>query len=189
MKSALLITILALCLACSEGNTQTAATTTTTPVADAAASVETSPTLDHPCDAISGADLVRVLNWGGANDAMPTTMSDGRIQSCYYSSTDNVGAATITVTQSSEKTIERKGLERSFASDLSNEEGRLSYKTVDANLGDQAIYGFGKRGPSYSYRLQWRVGNTTRYSIDATAYKEQDPEVMLEKLKELTALL
>lgn len=128
-----------------------------------------------------------ILGWAESHDGMPTTMRDGRLQSCNYTSTNNVGAATITIAQSSEKTIERKGLERSFTTDLENTEDRLDYREVEVGLGDQAIYGTGKQGPSFIYRLRWRNGNEIEYSIDANFYKERDPAEILPMLKELAA--
>lgn len=188
MKSIMLTLTLFLFWSCGDGTSQPMATA---PPAEltAVTAPPASTNIDHPCDAISGATISRIFGWEGANEAMPTTMREGRLQSCYYTSTNNVGAATITISQSSERTIERAGLERSFATDLANTEDRLDYEEVSAGLGDQSIYGRGKRGPSHTYRLRWRVGNTTDYSVDLSAYKKLDSEIVLARLKELAAAL
>ncbi len=116
-------------------------------------------------------------------------MRDGDLQSCYYNSTNNVGAATITIGRSSESTIARKGLERSFATDLASTDARLSYKAIADGYGDETIYGYGQRGPSHIYRLRWRVGNELEYSIDVNAYTKVEPAEVLGPIRELAKKL
>ncbi|PHI19999.1 hypothetical protein CEQ90_09665 [Lewinellaceae bacterium SD302] len=161
-------------------------TATTAPEMKTEAPAENS---ENPCETISPAEVAAALGWAGSNDGMPTTMRDGRLQSCYYSSNDNVGAATISISTSNENTIASKRLERSFTTSLEKTDGQLKYEEVSASLGDQAIYGSGKNGPAFSYRLDWRVGNTVSYSVDASYYQERDKDDVLVALKELAAKL
>lgn len=178
--------ILGVCLSCSEGGSGKSEAV----IASAAPKVPApiSPvTINHPCDVLTGATVAQDLGWEGSIDPVPTTMRDGRLQSCFYSSTNSVGAATITVSQSSERTIERKGLAQSFAKDLASTDGPLTYRTISDGFGDETIYGYGKRGPNHNYRLRWRTGDHTEYSIDMNAYKKLDEQSVLEKLKVLAA--
>lgn len=182
MKFIILPLALLICLSCSDSAAATETVAANTAPAPATKVVVATP--DHPCDAVSGSMVAQALGWEGANEAMPTTMSDGRIQSCFYSSTNDIGASTMTIKQSSERTIERKGLERVFATDLTNE-GKLTFEDVSGALGDQAIFGHGKTGPSFTYKLRWRDGNAVDYSVDATYYKKMDPAAVLVNLRKL----
>jgi len=178
--------VLAVCLSCSDGASEKAdvSLSSTPPTVNATSSPSNA---EHPCDALPGATVAQDLSWEGSNDPIPTTMRDGRLQSCFYSSTNTVGAATITIAQSSDRTIERKGLEQAFQKDLSNTDGTLTYRSVPDGFGDETIYGYGKRGPNHTYRLRWRAANHTDYSIDVVAYKKLDEQVVLERIKVLAA--
>ena len=175
--------------ACGSPSAEATATTVASTGAEVTTPTADPPATDPPCTALSPAQVAAALLWAGANKGMPTEMRDGRLQSCYFTSTDNVGAVTVTIARSNERIIENKSVKGAFASTLAKTDGKLKWREISADLGDQAIYGSGKTGPAYTYRLEWRRGNEVQYTIDASYYKEEDEEDVLNRVLTLARQL
>lgn len=188
MHQFMFLLFLSILFAC--GNTEPAATTESpAPQTTQEAPQSATQQMDHPCDAIGGEEVAAAFDWPGSNDPMRTTMSKGRLQSCYYTNSAGIGASTITISQSSERTIERKGLEATFAADLTKEDDRFTWSELPEGPGDQTLYGSGKNGPNHTYILRWRSGNEVEFSVDYSSSQKQDAEAMKAVLMKLAQRL
>lgn len=179
---------LVVCFSCGSGEAQTEPNAIAPPAVNTPTETEAGP-ITSPCESISQTDIVAAFGWASSNEGRLTAMRDGRLQSCLFMSKDGSGQASVTISLSDERTIERKYLEKSFVSTLAKEDDRLSFEEVNAGLGDQAIYTTGKRGPHHLYKLRWRKGNEVDYDVTLRATKKQNKTAMLATLKGLAERL
>lgn len=190
MKFLYLSTLLLLCWSCGSDASQAATNTeadTETAAAPAESPVKAPTQLEHPCETVAWTDVASTFGWEGTNESIPTTMSEGRLQGCYYAPPKGAESVTISVTQSTERTISAKYLENAFKKDLASTDG--NHEQVAADLGDQAIYNYGKNGPNYTYRLRWRDGNEVDYFVEFKSSQEMDAAAILPKLQQLAEML
>ena len=185
MKSLLFTLTLGVFLACSSSSE---APQDVTAAAPAPVTTPAPANITPPCEALAADFVASTLGWKSSFDGAPTTMRDGRLQSCLFTAEDNSGGLTAVSSQSDARTIERKGLERSYTTDLEDTEGRMTKEAV-ADLGDQAIYAYGKRGPNHMYKLRWRSGNEIEYWVEYRSTKQRDAAAVLSQLKALAAKL
>jgi len=178
------IFVLSVFLSCSSTEAQTEASAATVPAETTAPASEIDPT-DPPCETFSQADIAAAFGWSASMEGAPTTMRDGRLQSCLFMSKGNSGQASITISHSDARTIEAKYLESAYVRDLAREDDRLTSEEVKAGLGDQTIYTTGKRGLHHLYKLRWRQGNEIDYDVTLRSTKKRNKTAMLETLKGL----
>lgn len=193
MKSIFLSLSLLLLFACNSGETPPAINTADTPAPTEATEAEpeaSGPTsITQPCNKISDHLVTTTFGWKGSTDGVPTTMQNGMLNACQFTSTSNEGSVTAAISYSTERTIEGKYLERSFQNDLANQDEAMTCSALDIGLGDEAIYSHGRRGPNYVYKLRWRNGNKVDYSLTYRSPRLLNQEVILEHLKVLSSKL
>lgn len=186
MKYTVLLFTLLLIVSCGGGEsaeTDTLANQaeSTTPPAAPAAEVAIP---NNPCEKISANDVAMALGWTGATDGIAKEFFEKRLQGCEFTGNGIEGGLAASITSSQPRTIQNKGLERAFTTDLEDND-RLTFRDAGNGIGDQSIYGYGKRGPNYLYILRWRDGNEYDYKLEYRSSKELDEAAVLTQLNAL----
>ncbi len=168
--------------AADESETATSPSATNEPVA--AETPQVKEPLGDACK-IPASEIAEIMGWDDYLDAMSNSMNGEKYQACDYA-TNLSGTLTILLTRHDDSNPDGRYLERAFEQALANEGKDMKWQAA-SGFGDEVIYGFGKTGPNYSYKLRWRFGNHTEHSLLLRAPKERNAEETLNQLKEIAA--
>lgn len=154
--------------------------------AAAPADIEIKP----PCESLTKDFVGDTLGWTDTVEGQAASMSEGRVQGCTFGRSGGEGGnLAVMISKADARGLEKKYIERAFATDLAREEEDNSFTEVTPTLGDQTIMGVGKKGPSHVYQLRWRIGNQIDYQLTLRTRDEQDAGQMQTKLRALAAKL
>ncbi len=154
--------------------------------AAAPANIEIKP----PCESLTKDFVGDTLGWTDTVEGQPASMSEGRTQACTFSRSGSEGGnLAVTINKADARGLEKKYVERAFATDLAREAEENSFTEVTPKLGDQTIMGVGKKGPHHVYQLRWRIGNQVDYLLTLRTRDEQDAAQMQTKLRALAQKL
>ncbi|MEM6289896.1 MAG: hypothetical protein AAGA54_01480 [Myxococcota bacterium] len=146
--------------------------------------------LQSPCASISAAFVAETFGWKRATEGQPSEMNDGRMKRCSFDAVDgSVGSFSVTVTVSDARTIENGYLARAFETDLSRDDGRISFEETTPVLGDQTLVAHASRGSSNLYQLRWRVGDAKDHLLEFRAREPWDMAEVEAKLRAVAAKL
>ncbi|MEO1805933.1 MAG: hypothetical protein AAFU33_14030 [Bacteroidota bacterium] len=183
-KVFVLSTVLCFFSCSSEGQSQT--TTTTEPETIA---VETSSTIDplkDPCEALSGADIVAINGFRASTDGTTNMASSDTWRICDF--VVDKRNLSVSLKRYDDRIIETQGVERTYQKILETQD-ELSREEVKDAPGDQAIYTYGRKGPIFSYVLQWRYANHTEGMIAISYAKKQKAENVRQQLVSIATTL
>lgn len=145
-----------------------------------AETTESKAPLGNPCQ-LSASEIAAIIGWEDYNESAPNSMNSETLQACDYSSNSS-GYLGVVFQRHDDSNPEGRYLERSFKRGLENNKEDMTTKAVSNGFGDETIYTFGKNGPNYVYKIQWRFGNHTEKEISWQATSERNSEETLSQL-------
>lgn len=148
------------------------------------ATVPSPDPLGEPC-VLDVAKVAAALGWKSALDPEPNQLNSEKLQACDYIDANYKGRLTVSQERFEGRIVEGGYLSRSYQSTLEKTDSDLKWRSVESDLGDEAIYGHGKNGPNHTYTLQWRFGEHTQLILSLRGGEKRNQDETLEKLIQL----